>query len=135
MAEPTLEAMRQAFLDHEARIICSWDNEFAQLRKQFTEKTQRIKQILRQVRIEGQQTVADFMKERDSSEWWKSVLAADQDAKAYATELQAKGIDPKAYGDLQRRLLSQQALLKHPYCNSTYKERPHHLAQPTTASR
>ncbi|HEY7089688.1 MAG TPA: hypothetical protein VH518_16440, partial [Tepidisphaeraceae bacterium] len=25
MAEPSLEALRQAFLDHESRIICSWD--------------------------------------------------------------------------------------------------------------
>ncbi len=25
MAEPSLEALRQAFLDHEARIICDWD--------------------------------------------------------------------------------------------------------------
>lgn len=27
MAEPTLEALRQAFLDHEARIVCDWDAE------------------------------------------------------------------------------------------------------------
>lgn len=27
MAEPTLEAMRQAFLDHEARIVCDWDGD------------------------------------------------------------------------------------------------------------
>jgi energy-coupling factor transporter ATP-binding protein EcfA2 len=25
MAEPTLEALRQAFLDHDARIVCDWD--------------------------------------------------------------------------------------------------------------
>jgi hypothetical protein len=25
MAEPTLEALRQAFLDHEVRIVCDWD--------------------------------------------------------------------------------------------------------------
>jgi len=29
MEEPTLEALRQAFLDHEARIICSWDSRLA----------------------------------------------------------------------------------------------------------
>jgi energy-coupling factor transporter ATP-binding protein EcfA2 len=27
MAEPTLEALRQAFLDHEVRIVCNWDSE------------------------------------------------------------------------------------------------------------
>lgn len=28
MESPTLEAMRQAFLDHEARIICDWDSRY-----------------------------------------------------------------------------------------------------------
>jgi DNA repair ATPase RecN len=27
MAEPTLEALRQAFLDHEVRIVCDWDDD------------------------------------------------------------------------------------------------------------
>jgi energy-coupling factor transporter ATP-binding protein EcfA2 len=27
MAEPTLEALRQAFLDHEVRIVCDWDED------------------------------------------------------------------------------------------------------------
>jgi len=29
MGEPSLEAMRQAFLDHDARIICNWDSRLA----------------------------------------------------------------------------------------------------------
>lgn len=29
MAEPSIEAMRQAFLDHQARIICDWDQRYA----------------------------------------------------------------------------------------------------------
>lgn len=67
---------------------------------------------LHQLREEARRAVADFRGAREGSAWWASVAAAELDADAYAAELAAKGIDPRAYGELQQQLRAQATLLK-----------------------
>jgi energy-coupling factor transporter ATP-binding protein EcfA2 len=46
----------------------------------------------------------------DASEWMASVRIAESDEEAYLAELESKGIDPDAYGDLRRQLADLQVL-------------------------
>lgn len=88
------------------------ESEFAELRRAVADLTADVTSKLRNIRSEAKRAITALLKRRDDTAWWKSVHAADDDAKAYTAELQAKGIDPKAYGNLQQQLRAQIALLK-----------------------
>jgi energy-coupling factor transporter ATP-binding protein EcfA2 len=82
------------------------------LQRTLAELEQKIKHKFADLRQEAKDAVAAFSRQRDASPWWQDVQAAERDAEAYVAELQAKGIDPQAYNDLQKQLRGQQTLLK-----------------------
>lgn len=88
------------------------ETEFAGLRKAFAKLAKDATRNVRRVRDEARAEIEAFIQRRDASGWWQSVQDAEADARAYFTELQKKGIDPKAYGSLQQLLKSQTTLLK-----------------------
>jgi hypothetical protein len=93
-------------------VEASSDDEFNALRSRLSHLQTRIKARFTQLRAEARQAIDSFAKERDGSNWWKAVQEADQDAVAYVHELEAKGIDPRAYGALQQQLRLQKTLFK-----------------------